>query len=175
MLANERPLAVAVAAGLIATHVATIMGYWFHGIGLVDLDFPRFNGYLLFRAEIGNDAAAIFEVASGLRLILGWIVHTFTGIAWALVFAILLQPRLPGRNNLTKALIWGVILATLSALWWVPVLFPEFELGFFSWNLDGFLGVVAIYLWHAIYAVNLGLIYNPLSEDEMAASAAAAM
>jgi hypothetical protein len=174
MLANERPLAVAVAAGFIATHVATIFGFWFHGIGLVDLDFPRFNGYLLFRAEIGDDAAAIFQVASGLRLILGWIVHTFTGIAWALVFAIVIQPRLAWKSNLAKAFLWGAILATLSALWWVPVLFPEFQLGFFSWNLDGFLGVVAIYLWHFIYAANLGLIYNPLSEDEMAKQMATA-
>jgi hypothetical protein len=28
--------------------------------------------------------------------------------------------------------------------------------------------VVAIYVWHGIYAVNLALIYNPLSEDELA-------
>jgi hypothetical protein len=29
--------------------------------------------------------------------------------------------------------------------------------------------VVAIYLWHGIYAVNLGLFYNPMSEAELAA------
>jgi hypothetical protein len=162
-----------VLAGIIATHIVTVTGYWYHGIGLPNLDFPRFNGYLLFRAELGNDPAVVTAVSSTVRLVLGWIVHTFTGVVWALTYVIAIHPRLPWRNttagNLGKAMVWGGILATLSALWWVPVLFPEFGLGFFSWNFAGFKGVVAIYLWHAIYAANLSLIYNPLPADEFEA------
>jgi hypothetical protein len=172
MLANNRPIAVAVLAGIIATHIATIFGFWFHGLGLPNLDWPRFNGYLLFRAALGNDPAVVTAVPDGLRLILGWIAHSFTGVVFALVFAVGIHPRLPWRNttggNMGKALVWGGVLATLSALWWAPVLFPEFGLGFFTWNLDGFKGVLAIYLWHAIWAVHLGLIYNPLPDGELA-------
>lgn len=169
LVSNEKPLAVAVVAGILATHIATIFGYWFHGIGLVNLDFPRFNAYLLFRAELGEDPAAIFEAASSTsRLLIGWGVHLFTGIVWALLYVAVVHPLLGRMANLAKALIWGAVLATISALWWVPVLFPEFDLGVFSWNLDGFWGVVAIYVWHGIYAVNLALIYHPLREDELA-------
>lgn len=171
LLSSEKPLAVGVVAGILATHVATIFGYWFHGIGLVNLDFPRFNAYLLYRAELGEDPAAIFETASStIRLILGWSVHLFTGVVWALIYVALIHPLLGKMANMAKALIWGAILATISALWWVPVLFPEFDLGAFSWNLDGFWGIVAIYVWHGIYAVTLALIYNPLGEDELAAA-----
>ena len=171
LLANERPLVMALVAGLVATHIATITGYWFHGIGLETLQFPQFNAYLLFRPELGSEFG-VFEISPTVRLVTGWIVHTFTGVVWALVYAVVVLPILKWKNNMSKALLWGVILATISALWWVPVLFPEFDLGFFSRNFDvdnGFLGVVAIYLWHAIYAVNLGLIYNPMSKAELAA------
>jgi len=169
LLANERPLVMALVAGLAATHIATITGYWFHGIGLADLQFPQFNGYLLFRPELGAEFG-VFEISPTIRLVTGWIVHTFTGVVWALVYAVVVLPMLKWKNNMSKALLWGAILATISALWWVPELFPEFDLGFFSWNFDdGFLGVVAIYLWHGIYAVNLGLFYNPMSEAELAA------
>jgi hypothetical protein len=176
MLANTHPLGEAVLAGILATHIATIFGYWFHGIGLPNLDFPRFNGYLLFRAALGDDPAVVTAVADGLRLILGWIVHSFTGVVWALTYVVAIHPRLGWRNtsngNLGKAMVWGGVLATLSSLWWVPVLFPEFQLGFFSWNFAGFKGVLAIYVWHAIWALNIGLIYNPLPEDELEAMGA---
>jgi len=169
LLSNEKPLAVAIAAGVLATHIATIFGYWFHGIGLVNLDFPRFNAYLLYRAELGAEPNAIFDAASSTsRLLTGWGVHLFTGVVWAILYVAVIHPLLGKMANVVKALIWGAILATISALWWVPVLFNEFDLGAFSWNLDAFWGVVAIYLWHGIYAVNLALIYNPLSEDELA-------
>lgn len=167
VLATTNPLAVALVAGVLATHIATITGYWYHGIGLPDLDWPRFNGYLLFRAELGDDAALVLGVPSALRLVLGWIVHLFTGVVFAMVYAMLIQPMLRWNNNLWKVLLWGGILATISAMWWAPVLFPEFQLGFFTWNLAGWKGVAGIYLWHLIWAVNLYLFYNPLNDDEL--------
>jgi hypothetical protein len=173
VLASTHPLGVAVLAGIVATHIATIFGYWFHGIGLPVLDFPRFNGYLLFRAELGNDPAVVTAVSSTVRLVLGWIVHSFTGVVWALAYVIVIHPMIPWRNttsgNFRKAMVWGAVLAAISGLWWVPVLFPEFQLGFLAWNFAGFKGVVAIFLWHAIWAANLSLIYNPLPADELEA------
>lgn len=165
-LANERPVAMVLLAGVLATHIATVFGFWFHGLGLTNLDFPRFNAYLLYRVSEG----AIETATSTVQLVLGWTVHMFTGVMWAVIYAVVVVPMLKWRNNHMKALVWGLILATISALWWVPVLFPEFQLGFFAWNFDGFVGVLSIYIWHLIYAANLSLIYNPLSEDELASA-----
>jgi len=174
-LVTRHRLGVAVLAGIVATHIATVTGFWFHGIGLPDLDWPRFNGYLLFRAALGDDPAVVLAVSDTTRLVLGWIVHMFTGVVFAVGYMIAIHPNLPWRNttlgNLGKALVWGAVLATLSALWWSPELFPEFQLGFFSNNL-GLKGVLGIYLWHAIWALHLGLIYNPLPRGEAATPAA---
>ncbi len=175
LLATTRPLAMALVAGVLATHIATVFGFWFHGIfGLPNLDFPRFNAYLLFKPDIA-DMAAIFEATTSTsRLVIGWIVHLFTGVVWALVYAILVHPLLRWRNttlgNLGKAVVWGVVLALISGLWWVPVLFPDFSPGMFGETLFGLgEGIVAIVLWHLIWAVNLALFYNPLPDDEAAA------
>ena len=53
-LVSTHRLAMAVLAGILATHIATITGYWYHGIGMPDLDWPRFNGYLLERQSRGH-------------------------------------------------------------------------------------------------------------------------
>jgi hypothetical protein len=173
VMATTRPLAMALVAGILATHIATVTGYWFHGIGLRDLDFPSFNGMLLFRPGVGDDLIAAAGTSLPLRLVTGWIAHLFTGVVFAMVYAVLIQPMLRWKSNMAKALAWGAVLAIISGLWWVPVLFNEFDLGFAAWNFDGWKGIVAIFLWHAIWALTLALFYNPLSDDEIAALNAA--
>ena len=92
-----------------------------------------------------------------------------TGVVFAVVYVTAIRPKLPwsnsARGNLAKALLWGLVLATISALWWTPALFPEFHAGFFSSNL-GWKTVVGIYLWHVVWAAHLGVIYNPLPAEE---------
>ena len=61
---------------------------------------------------------------------------------------------------------FGLVLATLSAGFLVPyVYFPHAGAGVFGsgygWKL-----VFAIYLWHFIFGVNLGMMYNPLPLDD---------
>lgn len=171
---SRHPLGTTIFAGILATHIATITGYWYHGIGLPDLDWPRFNGYLLVRAGVlsagGEVPADVFAVPDTTRLLLGWVAHTVTGVVFAAIFVMAIRPLLPWRNtalgNVTKAMVWGAVLATISALWWTPELFPEFNAGFFTSNL-GWKTVFGIYLWHFVWAVNLGLIYNPLPADEI--------
>jgi hypothetical protein len=51
--------------------------------------------------------------------------------------------RTASGGNIAKAEIWALVPATLSAIWWVP----------------------QIYLWHLIWGLNLGLIYNPLPAE----------
>jgi hypothetical protein len=165
---SDSRLVTALVAGFVATHIATVTGYWFHGINLPDLGWPNFNGLLL----LGTDASPVSQFVSGA------VFHGLTGISFALFYAFIFHPLLPIKNsrggNLLKALIFAGILATLSAIWWVPQLFNQVfqtDLGWFSQNLGTLLGtdawkpIVGIYLWHVIYGVNLGLIYNPLPSE----------
>jgi hypothetical protein len=46
------------------------------------------------------------------------------------------------------------------------VYFPQFHPGFFSLNL-GWKVILAIFLWHWVYGLHLGLIYNPLPADAL--------
>src|SRR5438128_9625006 len=84
---TERPLAGALVAGFVATHLATVTGYWYHGLalhsgaGLPDLGWPAFNGGLL----IGKESTVQ-------QFWPGSVYHLFTGMAFSLVFALLLFP-----------------------------------------------------------------------------------
>jgi len=162
-------LVTALVAGFVATHIATVTGYWFHGINLPDLGWPNFNGILL----LGLDASPLAQFWAGTAY------HLATGICFALFYAFVAYPWLPFKQtrggNILKAEVFAVVLATLSAVWWVPQLFNQvfdFDFGVFSENLGDFLQVsawkplVGIYLWHLIYGLNLGLIYSPLSADD---------
>lgn len=152
----ERPVIGALVAGFVAYQIATVTGYWYSGINLTNLDWPAFNGALILP-----------NGGPGAQFVAGAIFHGLTAISFAIVYALLIHPLLPLPNttggNLIKALIFGLFLATLSAMWWVPQLFPALDAGFFSNNL-GWKIVFGIYLWHVIWAVNLGAIYNP-SDD----------
>ena len=160
ILVTERPLAGALVAGFVATHIATVTGYWYHGLsmksgqGLPDLGWPTFNGILLLPK--GGDVSQFWA---------GTVYHLFTGMAFSLAFAFLLFPLFRWPNtvsrNIGKALVFSLVLATISAAWWVPQLFPSIHAGFFSHNL-GWRTVFGIYLWHVIYGLNLGALYSPL-------------
>jgi hypothetical protein len=147
-LSNNR-LVAALVAGFVATHVATVSGYWFHGINLPDLGWPNFNGLLL-----GTEASPLAQFWAGT------VYHTFTGIAFALLFAFLVHPKLPLPNtrsgNIWKALIFGAILATLSAdVVGAAVVNQVFQtdLGRFSQNVGQLFGTSA---WKPIVGIYRG-------------------
>jgi hypothetical protein len=158
---SRHPLALAVIAGLVATHIATITGYWYHGIGLPNMDWNRANGHQLL--PHGSDQA---------QFVSGAIFHYATGVCFALLYAFKIQPALPWRDtalgNTLKAVVFGLGMAVISALIIVPlVFFPQLHPGFFSLNL-GIKVVLAIFLWHLIYGLHLGAIYNPLPQPDAA-------
>lgn len=150
---SSSKLITAIVAGFVATHIATVTGYWYTGIGLPNLDFNLFNGILLVPK---SDAQTQF--------ILGAVFHYMTGISYSIVYVYLIHPLLPlpdtTLGNLAKGLAFGVILAVISALWWVPVLFPQFNAGFATLNF-GWTTLAAIFVWHAIWGINVGALYNP--------------
>lgn len=161
---SRSKLLTAFVAGFVATHIATVTGFWYHGVFLEDLDWPAFNGFLIIPDE---STLAQFWA--------GTIYHYATGISFALLFAFLIHPLFRGGNstagNIGKAIAFSMGLALLSALWWVPALFPEFNPGFFSTNL-GAKVVIGIFVWHLIYGINLGAIYNPLPAERIERAAA---
>jgi hypothetical protein len=158
---THHPIASSLLAGAVATQLATVFGIWFRGFGLPTLSWPAVNGAIIL--PTGSPVA---------QFAVGELMHTADGIAFALLFALLVHPRIPLPNstlgNLGKAIIYGTALAIISAAWWVPyVAFPHsgarvFSTGF-GWKL-----VFGIFLWHWIYGYFLGTIYNPLPADESA-------
>jgi len=163
---SKRRLTFALLAAFVATHMATVSGYWYKIIGIPVLGWPQFNGILLLgHPGSSNNGNEQFWAGS--------VYHYLTGICFGLIFVFLVHPLIPIRNtvlgNLGKALIWSGILGTLSALLWVPRNFPEFHPGFFTNNL-GWRTVLGIYIWHAVYGVHLGALYSPKPDGEAAAS-----
>ena len=159
-IATRHKISTAVVAGVVSTHLATIWGFWLHGIGLPDLDFNSLNGQ-----EVLPKASPTTQFFTGA------VAHYTTGICFALIFAFVIHVFLPWRNtivgNVTKALLWGLVLAIGSVTFMLPrVYYPHGHLGFFSHNL-GFKMVFAVFVWHAIYGLVLGLIYSPLPDDEV--------
>lgn len=158
---SRHRFAFALLAGFVATHIATVSGYWYKIIGIPVLGWPQFNGILLL-GHTGSSTNGAQQFWAGT------VYHYMTGICYSLIFVFLIHPILRQRStlagNMTKALVWGLILATLSALLWVPRNFPEFHPGFFTNNL-GWKTVIGIYIWHLVYAVHLGALYNPLPEE----------
>jgi hypothetical protein len=129
-----------------------------NGQGFVALDWPAFNG-LLIRSGAEMFGAEQFWA--------GTIFHYMTGICFSLIFVFLVHPYLPmantTRGNITKALVWGMFLALVSAAWWVPANFPAFNPGTLSLNL-GVKTTVGIFIWHAVYGLHLGALYNPTNK-----------
>jgi hypothetical protein len=155
-------LAYGLLAAFVATHLATVSGYWYKIIGIPTLGWPQFNGILLLVHPCGPNGCG---ASATQQFWAGSVYHFLTGICYGLIFVFLIHPLLPIRNtligNIGKALIWGIVLATLSALLWVPRNFPEFHPGVFSHNL-GWKTVLGIYVWHLVYGLNLGAFFSPL-------------
>jgi hypothetical protein len=158
---SRHPIAMAIVAGLVATHIATITGYWYHAIGLPAMDWPRANG-----------AQLVPKTSELTQFIVGGVFHYGTGVCFALLYVLTIHPRLPWRDttrgNLAKAMLFALGLAVISALIMVPLVFyPAYHPGFFSLNL-GIKTVAGIFLWHIVFGIHLGAIYNPLPQPQAA-------
>ena len=151
---REHMAAAAILAGLVATQIATVCGYWLTGIGLPQLDWNRVNG-------------AIFTpgASSTVQFVSGGVFHYLDGIAFAVIFVAGVYPWLPGpatlMGNLAKAMVMGTLLALICVLFMIPrVYYPQAHAGFFSHNL-GWKLVLAVFVWHWIWGLNIGLVFNP--------------
>jgi hypothetical protein len=127
------------------------------GIGLPQLDWNRING-------------AIYtpNAAPDVQFLSGGIFHYVDGIVFTVVFAVAVYPLLRWAStpvgNALKGLFFGTLLATVSCAFMIPrVYFPHAHVGFFGHHL-GWKVILAVYVWHWVYGLNLGMIYNPLAQ-----------
>jgi hypothetical protein len=164
--ATRHPVASALLAGLVATHVATVLGFWMGDFGLVRLDWNTANGLVYLP---GGTPLTQFLV--------GGTMHYVDGILFAVLFAITLQPRLPWGNsevgNVLKGVVFGTILAVIALGVLTPLVYAPArgaDAGMFSTNF-GWEYVVGVFLFHWIYGAHLGLIYSPLDKPDTAPAA----
>jgi hypothetical protein len=154
------PVGSSLLAGAVATQFATVFGIWFKGFGLPVLNWPTVNGQLIIPTS-----------SPGVQYFAGAISHFADGVFFALLFALLFHPLVPLRNtllgNLIKALLYGTVLAIISAAWWVPAVYVPHHAGFLSTSL-GWKITFGIFLWHWIYGYFLGTVYCPLPKDAVA-------
>jgi hypothetical protein len=158
--AATHPIGSSLLAGAVATQFATVFGIWFRGFGLPTLNWPTVNGMLI-----------IPTASPGAQYFAGWVSHFADGVFFALLFALLFHPLVPLRNtllgNLIKALLYGTVLAIISAAWWVPAVYVPHHAGFLSTGL-GWKLTFGIFLWHWIYGYFLGTVYCPMPKASKA-------
>lgn len=157
---TRHPITAAMIAGWVATIVITTSGLWFAGIGLPQVNWPMTNARVFLPADT-NPAA---------QFVLGYLFVVFVnGVIFALLYVVVAYPLLSRvirsvspATNLLKAFIFSMVLSTVAAGWVTPYVYdPHNGAGFLSTGL-GWKVVFAIYLGHALYAVNLATFYNPV-------------
>ena len=79
---GEHPVLGPALVGLIATQLATIIGYYLKGIGLPPVPWPLYNGALFAPTGKFGDPASFFA---------GQSIHMVDGVVFALLFAIMVR------------------------------------------------------------------------------------
>ncbi len=163
---RAHPVGGALLAGLLATHITTMIGYYLVGIGLPGLAWADFNGFFL--------ATPLEQFGSSGSFFTGFTLHTVDGLMFALLYAAMIRSRIPIPNTtvggIAKGIIWGLVLGLISIGFLIPYVYLRKDspttfgggLGLFSfegpdeWKLP-----VAVLLWHTIWGGLLGQMYNP--------------
>ena len=159
--ATQHRVASSMLAGLVGVHIASIIGFWLGGFGLKRLDWNTANG-LVYLPE-----SDVFP-----QFMFGWTMHYLDGVVFGLLFAIALHPRLPWANsatgNLLKGLTFGTVLAVIALAVLTPLIYAparDSVAGVFSINF-GWKYILGVFIFHWIYGAHVGLIYNPLDDEE---------
>lgn len=161
---TRHPIAGALLGGFVATHIATIFGFWMGGIGLPQLNWPVVNGNVVLP-----------KASEPVKFVVGEVfIHGLDGVVFTLIFAVVLFPlltrlmrgNLSGPANMAKGLIFGLALATISIGFLTPYVYaPHSGAGLFSTGF-GWKLVLGIYLFHIAFGANVGLMYNPIRVHE---------
>lgn len=157
---TRHPIAGALLSGFVATHIATIFGFWMKGIGLPQLNWPVVNGEVVLPKASATVQFVIGEV----------FIHGLDGVVFTLIYAItifplfsrLLRGSVSPLANMAKGFVYGAVLATISIGFLTPYVYAPHEgAGLFTTGF-GWKLMLAIYLFHVAFGVNIGLMYNPI-------------
>lgn len=130
-------------AGFMATYAHLVVALWAPGLGLPRLDFPRWMADLCFAESYDGEGTAPYA--------LGLIALHLNGIFFALVYAFLVGPLLPGVP-LLRGLVYSGILLVVSQCFFIPVFARA---GFFGRKIPGptyLTGTMA----HGVFGLVLG-------------------
>ncbi len=149
-------------AGLVASSagvlMATAFGIWFVGVGWTQFDFNALNANMWAASAKGFG----LKLSPEFTYALGAFAHYLQGIVFGLIFVFVVHPNFPGglntRDNLIKGLVWGWTLWLISSSVWMPLLFGSGFL-FGTW---GYANLAYNFVWHSVYGLFLGTLYNPL-------------
>lgn len=158
---NRHRVQSALIAGLVAVHIASILGFWLGGFHLRRLDYNTGNGVVLMP-----------KATPVQQFVVGGISHYADGVFFALIFAVAVSPLLPlaatRLGNLLKALIFSTVLALLALFVTSPYVFgPVFGVHdpLIAFH-NGWKYVLSVLIFHWVYGLHLGLIYSPTDTDE---------
>ena len=152
--------------GVIATQLGTYFGYVFPAVGLPAVPWPLYNG-MLGRLGAGDPA----EFLSVGTFFVGQNLHFINGIVCAVLYAVLALPMMPFKNtmsgNILSGLLYSVIMVIISIGVLVPYAYvPKQGYGFFSfYGPDGWKLPAAVLVWHLIYGLFLGLLFQVKDDD----------
>ncbi len=166
---NERPIGSLVLVGVIATQLGTYFGYVFPAFGLPVLPWPMYNGILGTTLADGfNGLANAGFATSSDSFFVGNALHFVNGIVFAILFGVMFREDVPllkntHAGNIQKGLLYGLIMTIISAGLLVPYAYvPNQGYGLFLFDgPDGWKLPFAILVWHLIYGLFLGLLYQP--------------
>jgi len=108
---SDHRVSAALLAGLIATHLATVVGYFMPGIGLPQLDWNRING-AIYTPKASPDV----------QFLSGGVFHYVDGIVFTVVFAVAVYPLLRCRSATFGNALKGLFFLAPS---WRPSVVPS--------------------------------------------------
>ncbi|HEX4982141.1 MAG TPA: hypothetical protein VFV63_10605, partial [Ilumatobacteraceae bacterium] len=169
---DGKPILSLIVVGIIATQLGTYFGYVFPAFGLPPLPWPLYNGILGTTIADGFNGSSVegFAVSSD-AFFVGHSIHFVNGIVFAVLWGIMFREDVPIKRtfggNIIKGLLYGVIMTIISAGLLVPYAYvPNSGYGLFLFDgPDGWKLPFAILIWHLIYGVFLGLLYQPTRVD----------
>jgi hypothetical protein len=164
---DDKPILSLFVVGVIATQLGTYFGYVFPAVGLPVLPWPLYNGLLGSTLADGYNGIAAdpnFGV-TGEAFFLGHSLHFVNGIVFAVLWGILFREDVHRfvKNNILNGMLYALIMTIISAGLLVPYAYvPESGYGLFLFDgPDGWKLPFGILVWHLIYGVFLGLLWNP--------------
>lgn len=130
------------AVGILAGYVLLLFALWAPRYGLPRADFPRGMTQLTFGDSFEGPAPYGWGIA---------LLHV-NGALFALLYATVFAPYLPGELPIVRGLIWGVILFFGAQLIFVPIFLKG---GFFSLKHGPRAWITALVV-HVLYGAVVG-------------------